>query len=206
MLVVKSGKRHLTDGMELPNQDKIRTLAENETYKYLGILEADTIKQVEMKNKIQKEYLRTRKLLETKLSGRNLIKRINTWAVPLGRYSGPFLKRTRDELKQMDQRTRKLTTIHKALHTRDDVDRLYVSRKEGGRGLVSIEDSVDASIQRLEDYIQKHDGGLIEYTFFFSLKIINKNIHKNILEILDQNRISIKVTFLYFSTNQLKTE
>ena len=46
MLVMKSGKRHLTEGIELPNQDKIRTLAENETYKYLGILEADIIKQV----------------------------------------------------------------------------------------------------------------------------------------------------------------
>ena len=68
MLVMISGKRHLTDGMELPNQDKIRTLREKETYKYLGILEADTIKQVEMKEKIKKEYLRTRKLLETKLS------------------------------------------------------------------------------------------------------------------------------------------
>ena len=101
MLVMKSGKRHLTDGMELPNRDKIRTLAENETYKYLGILEADTIKQVAMKDKIQKEYLRrTKKLLETKLSSRNLIKGINTWAVPLVRYSGPFLKWTRDELKR----------------------------------------------------------------------------------------------------------
>ena len=57
----------MTDGMELPNQNKIRTLGENETYKYLGIFEADIIKQVEMKNKIQKEYLRrTRKLLEIK--------------------------------------------------------------------------------------------------------------------------------------------
>ena len=45
--------------------------------------------------------------------------------------------------------------MHKALHHRDDVDRLYVSRKEGGRGLASIEDNVDASIQRLKDYIQK---------------------------------------------------
>ena len=44
----------MTDGMELKNQDKIRTLAENETYKYLGILEADTIKQVEMKEKNKK--------------------------------------------------------------------------------------------------------------------------------------------------------
>ena len=49
-------------------------------------------------------------------------------------------------------------TMHKALHPRDDVDRLYVSRKEGGRGIDSIEDSVDASIRWLEDYIQKHEG------------------------------------------------
>ena len=75
ILVMKSGKQQQTDGMELPNQDKIKTLAENATYKYLGILEADTIKEVEMKKKIQKEYLRrTRKLLETKLNSRNLIK------------------------------------------------------------------------------------------------------------------------------------
>ena len=159
---MKSGKRHLTDGIELPNQDKIRTLAENDTYKYLGILEADTIKQEEMKNKIQKEYpRRTKKLLETKLNSRNLINGINNWPVLLVRYSGPFLKWSRDEHGQMDYRTRKLMTMHKTLHPRDDVERLYVSRKVGGRGLASIEDSVDASIQRLEDYIEKHEGGLI---------------------------------------------
>ena len=68
ILVMKSGKRHLTDGIELLNQDKIRTLGKNETYKYLGILEADTITQVVMKDKIQKEYLRrTRKLLDKTL-------------------------------------------------------------------------------------------------------------------------------------------
>ena len=100
LFVMKSGQRHLTDGIELPNQDNIRTLAENETYKYLGILVVDTITQVKMKNKIQKEYLRrTRKLLDTKLNSRNLIKGIDTWALPLVRYSGPFLKWTRDELR-----------------------------------------------------------------------------------------------------------
>ena len=31
MFVMKYGKRHLTEKMELPNQDKIRTLVENET-------------------------------------------------------------------------------------------------------------------------------------------------------------------------------
>ena len=165
MLVMKSGKQHMADGMKLPNHEKIRTLEENEMkwkWKHLGILEDDTIKQVQMKDTIRKEYLRrTRKLPETKLPSRNLIKGINTWAVPLVRYSGPFLKWTREELKQMDQRTRKLMTMYKALHSRDDVDRLYESRKEGGRGLASIEDAVDASIQQFEDYIEKYERGLI---------------------------------------------
>ena len=51
-------------------------------------------------------------------------------------------------------------TMHKALHPRDDVDRLYVSRKEEERGLTNIEDSVHAPI-RLEVYIEKHEQGLI---------------------------------------------
>ena len=55
----------------------------------------------------------------------------------------------------MDQRTRKVMTMHKAQPPRDDVERQYVSRKEGGRGLASIEDYVEASIQRLEDCIKK---------------------------------------------------
>ena len=64
-------------------------------------------------------------------------------------------------------------TMHKALYPRDGVDRLYVSRKEGGRGLTSIEDNVDASIWRLEDYIEKHEGGLI---------IAIRNNHDNKME------------------------
>ena len=46
MLVMKSGKRHLADRIN------IRTLGEKKTYKYVDIMEADTIKQVEMKEKI----------------------------------------------------------------------------------------------------------------------------------------------------------
>ena len=51
-----------------------------------------------------------------------------------------------------------------ALHPSDDVDRLYVPREKGGRGLASIENSVDASIQSLEDYKQNNNGGLITAT------------------------------------------
>ena len=55
-------------------------------------------------------------------------------------------------------------TMHKALHPRNDVNRLYVSRKEGGGGLASIEDNTDTSVQRYEDYIEKPAGRLITVT------------------------------------------
>ena len=55
----------------------------------------------------------------------------------------------------------KLMTMNRALHSRDDVNRLYAPRKERGRGLADIENSVYTSIQRLEDYIEKHERGLI---------------------------------------------
>ena len=53
----------MTEGIEIANFKNIRTLGEKETYKYLGILEANTIKQVEMKEKWKRntsgeQYLR----------------------------------------------------------------------------------------------------------------------------------------------------
>ena len=90
---------------------------------------------------------------ENEKTTRNLIKRINPWALPLVRYSGLYLKWTREEFQQRDQKTRMM--VHKVLHPRVDIDRQWVSRKEWWRELTSIQDSVDASIRRLEDYLKK---------------------------------------------------
>ena len=43
-MLMRKGKRQMREGKELPNQEKIRTLGEMETYKYLEISEMDTIK------------------------------------------------------------------------------------------------------------------------------------------------------------------
>ena len=55
-------------------------------------------------------------------------------------------------------------TMRKALYTGGDIDRRYVLRREGERGLASIKNSIDISIQRLEDYIEKCEGRLITGT------------------------------------------
>ena len=55
--------------------------------------------------------------------------------------------------------------MHKALHERDEVDIIIqVSRKEGGRGLTHIEDSMDVLKRVLDDYIKKSNERLIAET------------------------------------------
>ena len=46
--------------------------------------------------------------------------------------------------------------MDKSLHLRDNMDRLYLSRKEAGRERASIEDSVDALIPGLDDHIKSN--------------------------------------------------
>ena len=73
-LIMKKGKQQKMERIELPNQDKIRTLGKKKTSKYVIILQTHIIKH-EIKN-VKKYLRRTRKLLETKLHRRNLIKLI----------------------------------------------------------------------------------------------------------------------------------
>ena len=129
--------------IKLPDNIVIKSLKEGEGYKYFGILQTDEVQEKEIKRIVRKEYKRrARKILETKWNGSNIIKGINTWAIPLLRYSAAFFNCTTTELQLMDRRTRKLLSMQNGLHPRTDVDRVYIPRKEGGRGLICIEDTV----------------------------------------------------------------
>ena len=100
----------------------------------------------------------------------------------------------------MDQWTRKQMTMHKTLHPRDDVDRLYVSRKEGGVGLVNIEDSIEDCIIQIgqntdmipgdlrwqavtQTPVKDHQWTLMIKTLIIrigALSTITKNLKKNV--------------------------
>jgi hypothetical protein len=142
----------------LPDGEEIQRIEENEEYKYLGVLEADDIKHNDMKEKIQQEYTkRIKKVLKSKLNSGNLFKAINTWGVSLYRYGAGVIEWTKDELRQADRGTRKLTTKYNVMHPRSDTDRLYVHREKGGRGLMSIEDTVRYKANGLKRYTERND-------------------------------------------------
>ena len=57
------------------------------------------------------------------------------------------------------------TNLHHALHLQADIDRLYFKRSEGGRGLMSVEDSANSEIYRLSRYVEGCNGSLLEAVY-----------------------------------------
>ena len=159
VLTTKKGKIANSDGIASLNKATIKRLKEGDSYKHLGVIQADGMKHHEMKEKVKTEYYR-RKIIETKLNGGNILTGINTWAISLPRCSAAFLDWTGAELEQMDRRTRKLMAMHRALNPKSEVARTYLSRK-GGRGLTSVEGTVILAILGYERYILTSEEGLL---------------------------------------------
>ncbi|XP_063952186.1 uncharacterized protein LOC135153479 [Lytechinus pictus] len=155
MITLMRGKPANDNNFQMPNGEEIRSIESGGSYKYLGILEADQLKHQEMKKKIEAEYIRRiRKVLKSKLNAGNMVKAVNTWAVALVRYAAGIVEWNKLELETLDRKTRKLLTMHGMFHPKSDVDRLYVSREKGGRGLAGIEETVRYEEQSLYCYIE----------------------------------------------------
>ena len=162
MLVMMKGKIVNSVVLEFPDGKVIKLIQEGESYKYLRILEADRFLKEEMMLNVSKEYMRMlRKVLKSNLNDENLVSGVNTWAVSLLRYSVAVVSWRKNKMQPIDRGTRKLFTIHGALDPKSDVDRLYIPRKKGGRGLISIEDIIELAVRGLEVYVHGSKDGLI---------------------------------------------
>ena len=78
------------------------------------------------------------------------------------RYGAGIIQWRERELKDFDRATRKTMTMYGAFHPKSDVDRLYVRRKEGGRGLISIERCIKEEENSLKVYVTKSKEKLLK--------------------------------------------
>ena len=116
-----------------------------------------------MKSRIRTEYIkRLKKLCHSKPNGGNLISGINAWAVGVVRYSAGIVEWTKEELANMDRKTRKIMTMHGCLQKRSNVARLYLPRKEGGRGLIGVEECVTKESKSLHGYLKESQEWMLE--------------------------------------------
>ena len=88
-------------------------------------------------------FIPARLALKSQLNAGNVIQAINIWAVSTVKYPAGIIKWTKKELQQIDRKTTKLIIIYRGIRSKSYVDRLYMPRSDGGRGLVSAKDCVE---------------------------------------------------------------
>ena len=96
------------------------------------------------------------------MNGGNLVQGVNTWTVSHLRYSPAFISWRKCELHTKDKKTRKLLTMYGGLHPKSDVDRLYIPRKDWGRGLIATDDYVELADRGLKVYFHGSEERLLQ--------------------------------------------
>ena len=131
-LTIHKGKATHTEGLTLSNNNTIKGLSPEESYKYLGVPQAEDVKHRQVKKQTSAEYTnRKRKILKSNVKGGNTIQAINNWAVPVIRYTAGIVDWTIAELEDLDRKTRKLMDCPCTLHPQSDIDRLDLQRRIG---------------------------------------------------------------------------
>ena len=75
-------------------------------------------------------------------------------AMPVLSYGFGIIEWPQKEIDQLDVKTRKILTMHKMLYRNQCIDRIYIPRREGGMGLIEINDAYRNTIINLDHYIQ----------------------------------------------------
>ena len=117
--------------------DEIHELSYGETYKYLGFQECGG---GQAKTSLTEEFSRRLKIVwKSLLYGRFKVQATNSFCIPLLSYGFGVVGWTKFEVLQFDRLVRQVITNANCHHPRSSVERLFLPRKLGGKGLLCVE-------------------------------------------------------------------
>jgi hypothetical protein len=120
---------------------------------YSSINQSNHIQHSIIKENLEKQfYLRIKSILKSKLNGNNLIKAVNTYAVPLLTYSFGVIKWSKTNLQNINIQTRVLFTKFCKHHPNSAIERFNLPRENGGRGFSNLEILQHNQIASLKKY------------------------------------------------------
>ena len=132
---------------------------ENEIYKFLGVKQADRIKNKEVYNRVKEEISRRMNMItRTELNDKNLVKVINMNVIPVAACSINVCKFPQSELTVLDQVIKRDLRKNNMLGRQASDERLYMKRKDGGRGLKSLRDVYEETRLHVGCYVFVSDN------------------------------------------------
>jgi hypothetical protein len=179
----------------------IKNLNKGEFYKYLGINQSNHIQHSIIKENLEKQfYLRIKSILKSKLNGNNLIKAVNTYAVPLLTYSFGIIKWYKTNLQNINIQTRVLFTKFCKHHPKSAIERFNLPRENGGRGFSNLEILQHNQIASLKNYFLNRD---IPDTI---ANIKQKSLHGRYFKELEQPEINIQASHAWLKKSNIHPE
>jgi len=143
--------------------DEIAELDYGRTYRYLGFPEAGGIEHDKCKEVITEELRRRFRLVwGSLLHGRFKVMATNVFCIPLLSYSFGVVEWTKAEVSQFDVMLRKILTAANSHHPRAAIERLYLPRRVGGRGIVNIEHIYQRRVVMLSYHLQTSQDPLVK--------------------------------------------
>jgi len=162
-LTIRRGKVQADDAATM---NDIQPLKEGQVYQYLGLAESNGIAHDEVKQSLIREYvIRTKKILDSPLIAKYMVKAINTFAVPILTYSFGPINWSQHELDKLDVILRKLMKQRGFHHPKAATERLYLPRREGGRGLVNLKELHERAVISLSHYITPSQAPRLQALF-----------------------------------------
>ena len=156
---------------------KFATLGDSsELTKYLGILQSGSHNESSNREAVRETVLkRVDEVLKLEASAGQLIAAINTWALGSFKYSVGIVDWSTHQLEQLDLSIRRCLAKRRIRGGRGGINYLYLPRKLGGRGLLSVRSIARASYIRLNNYI---DGKLSWLKEAFPTSRVLENIRE----------------------------
>lgn len=146
-----------------------------EGYKYLGVLE-NSANEMMRKNKQTvkvKIMNRVRTMCNTKLNAKNLFKAINEFAISTINYYVGVLNYRHSELEELDKDIRRILAEMDITRRAGNMERLYLSRKELGRGLKNINESAESMLLGMHTKLRESEDT--------KLMLVNEEVKGTIL-------------------------
>ncbi|XP_023311019.1 uncharacterized protein LOC111691848 [Anoplophora glabripennis] len=181
---MKNGKWEQIETYQTRQNEEISSMEEQELYKYFYI-QARGIDRNTSKTQIMKKFeQRLNRILRTELWAKNKFKAINSFAIPVLTYSFGIIKWTNTELQDLDRRIRTALTKHRVHHPRSEIERLYIPRSKGGRGLTSITNLHYRQIKHLREYfyMKARDTTLIRNAIKLDTNITPLYLHNYVYD------------------------
>lgn len=176
-LTIIRGKVKQSNSAQLNNGEEVKSLNNQQYYKYLGFKEQHRMSPA-TKAELKSEYFtRIKKVLKTELNSKNTIAAINAYAVPALSYGFQIVNWSITDLEAIDQSTRKLLQQYHLMHHQSDIIRLYLPRKSGGRGLINITNHYKRTIINFSQYLLNTNEPLLQTVSNYQHTLGDKSVH-----------------------------